>query len=1283
MDLWHTGKDERENKMKMRVIKSEINSLWGKYLNKEIRIMGHNLLLVRLNNEAERDEVIVDGPWLIDGFKYLKLEHMNIAVKNEAIGFIGRKISTKPRNCRPRAGNTVKTRFEVDLNKSLHRGGWWKTANAEDVWIRYHWELRPKNICPKCFVIDHDNENCEYTSHLLYLDSLTTAEYETLLKEDSEANKEKEGSATACNMEEELIEEGNIEDSRNVKRMRNSNLNAEPSMNPHNIRIQPPARLFSDRIGLAGGLLLLWKEGFQCSVQDKSNNIINVLSSLHPAKQDVLISFMYGSTYSDIKKIQWDTMSSISDSIMQLWIVIGDLNIHLHTMESSSSVSQDDRFFQQKINECGLMDLGYIGRDFTWSSNNLGTGIRTSIIDMALGNQQWCNDFPNARLYHLVQAGSDHCPTFLHTDKVPKNLWIPFKFFAMWLKHAGFKNQLKITWNTNVRGSPGHMLNEKHISTRKRISYWNKIDFGDIDSNINALQDQLLRLQNEPISSSQHDCLSNTNKQLKCGLISKLNSTSRNMVHEDIFDIIPTVITNDLSEFFTRIPSVDDVFQDNVGNDVVQAVQSFFISGFMPREFNKTYLSLIPKNDNAKYPSDFRPIGLCNTIYKIISKILANRIKPYLKRIISPYQSAFVPGRAIQDNIIIVHEMVHTMKHKEGNNCSMALKLDLSKAFGRLEWPFILRMLKKLGFPGKFCQYIEQCISTTLISILLNGSPTSAYSPTRGLRKGDPLSSYLFIIAMDYLSRLLVNAASNQVISGVKAARNAPAITHLLFADDILIFTKADIHNVTGIFILLISLEIFQDTDKYLGVTLLIGRDKSKVFKHLIQSFNARLIPWKGKNMNYAARSTMVKHVFNDLATHQMSVFRVPKNTIAKLDTIQRQFWAKYSRNSSLVHLDKLKDESSWLWRSIYSGLEVVQKHTRWLVRCGSKINIWLDVWVTGLDSPPVPVVGISSLDNFSFVCDLFQPGTRQWDINIVNTLFSQDCANLILNLSVPNTGDDTLIWRPDRKGKFTVKNAYNTIVAGRSIPTDVWKNLWNFKVPHRVQIFIWKCLKQIVPVRTKIARYKHGIETHCSFCKNSEETTNHIFMDCSYSRAIWFSLNINIDAIRQSNADFEQWIIGWFHSEVSNVSALCLSNENLICRFMCVIWYIWKDRCYLVFQDKKPHLQATVTRVNWLFNQCSHLNVQHKYSIANELQIKNWRPPDKDFVHVLGEKGICCEDEVAEDYGAEYFECKALEFAVEWMEELRITKEIFEMDCENVVKSISENELHTDSIKL
>ncbi|XP_026395764.1 uncharacterized protein LOC113290370 [Papaver somniferum] len=531
----------------------------------------------------------------------------------------------------------------------------------------------------------------------------------------------------------------------------------EPSMNPHNIHVQPPAitqghdttNIYHQHISMMESddstatnsapmndcVRDSSQEGFQCSVHGKSNNIINVLASLHPAKQNVLISFMYVSTYSDIKKIQWDVMSIISDNIMQPWIVIGDLNVHLHTLDSSTSVSQDDKFVQQKINDCGLMDLGYIGRDFTWSSNKIGTVISISRIDMALGNQQWCFHFPNARLYHLVQAGSDHYPIMLQTDKTTENLWRPFKFFAMWLKHAGFKNQLKISWNTNTRGSPGHILIEKHIYTRKRLSYWNKIDFGDIDSNINALQDQLLRLQNEPVSITRHNCLSDTNKQLEMWFDIKTEFYKQKSGDKFIVDM-----DNNSRYFHTlanrrmfrkNIGCLYDVhgpdgFQDGfyhvnwdiVGNDIVQDVQSFFISGYMPREFNKTYLSLIPKADNANYPADFRPISLC---------------------------------RAIQDNIIIAHEIIHTMKHKEE------------------------------------------------ISILLNGSPNSAYSPTRGLRQGDPLSSYLFIIAIDYLSRLLVNATTNHVITGVKAARNTPAITHLRFADDILIFTKADRHNTTGI----------------------------------------------------------------------------------------------------------------------------------------------------------------------------------------------------------------------------------------------------------------------------------------------------------------------------------------------------------------------------------------------------------------------------------------------------------------------------------------------------
>jgi hypothetical protein len=136
--------------------------------------------------------------------------------------------------------------------------------------------------------------------------------------------------------------------------------------------------------------------------------------------------------------------------------------------------------------------------------------------------------------------------------------------------------------------------------------------------------------------------------------------------------------------------------------EVVAAIKGFFANGIMPQGINDTVIVLIPKNTEAESMADFRPISLCNVIYKIISKCLVNRLRPLLDNLISETQSAFIPGRLITDNAVIAFECFHKIQRsKEPFNNHCAYKLDLSKAYDRVDWSFLERMLLKLGFCRK------------------------------------------------------------------------------------------------------------------------------------------------------------------------------------------------------------------------------------------------------------------------------------------------------------------------------------------------------------------------------------------------------------------------------------------------------------------------------------------------------------------------------------------------------------------------------------------------------
>jgi len=149
-----------------------------------------------------------------------------------------------------------------------------------------------------------------------------------------------------------------------------------------------------------------------------------------------------------------------------------------------------------------------------------------------------------------------------------------------------------------------------------------------------------------------------------------------------------------------------------IHEDLYQCIFEFFRNGRLLKQINHTFIALIPKIENPSQTHHFQPISLCSTVYKIIAKILVNRLRPLLSKIISPVQSTFVPGRSIHDNILITHEIMHKFKVLKGKTEWVALKLDMEKAYDRLECDFIEECLKRLGFHGKWIHWVMECIAT-------------------------------------------------------------------------------------------------------------------------------------------------------------------------------------------------------------------------------------------------------------------------------------------------------------------------------------------------------------------------------------------------------------------------------------------------------------------------------------------------------------------------------------------------------------------------------------------
>jgi hypothetical protein len=211
-----------------------------------------------------------------------------------------------------------------------------------------------------------------------------------------------------------------------------------------------------------------------------------------------------------------------------------------------------------------------------------------------------------------------------------------------------------------------------------------------------------------------------------------------------------------------------DFYQQNwdvVGPEVCRVVLHFFYSSKLDLNINATYIALIPKKLDPSHVSEFRPISLCNVTYKIISKVLANHLKKVLPQIISENQSVFIPGRLIMDNILAAYETLHSMHTRMWSKVGyMGVKLDMYKAYDRVKWDFLEAVMRKMEFSDRWVNLIMECVRSISYDILVNGQSTRHTRPSKGIRQGDPIFPYLFILVRKLLVLLLIKLLIRELL---------------------------------------------------------------------------------------------------------------------------------------------------------------------------------------------------------------------------------------------------------------------------------------------------------------------------------------------------------------------------------------------------------------------------------------------------------------------------------------------------------------------------------------
>ncbi|KAM0069892.1 putative RNA-directed DNA polymerase [Helianthus debilis subsp. tardiflorus] len=408
-----------------------------------------------------------------------------------------------------------------------------------------------------------------------------------------------------------------------------------------------------------------------------------------------------------------------------------------------------------------------------------------------------------------------------------------------------------------------------------------------------------------------------------------------------------------------------EIFED----DFSRIFDRFYSSGHISAGSGSSFITLVPKVLDPVSLNNYRPINLVGVINKVISKVVANRIRRVLDGNISDSQSAFLSGRFILDGPLIINEIISWVKKQKSK--AFFVKLDFEKAYDNVSWCFVLDILRQMGFPDIWCNWIAGILKSASSSVLVNGSPTFIFKCEKGVRKGDPLSPFLFLIVMEALSCMFDRAKEEGIIKGICTPNAGPIITHLLYADDALVmgeWSKEEVLNIVRIlrfFHVCSGLKINIDKSnlygigvgveesnelasvlgcksdslpfKYLGLKVGANMNRVSNWQPVFDIFRSRLAKWKSNLLSIGGRVVIIKSVLESLPTYYFSLYKAPKKVIADLEAMIKNFlwggssdvrkthwvaWDRVARHKKEggLGLNKLKEVNisllaKWGWR--------------------------------------------------------------------------------------------------------------------------------------------------------------------------------------------------------------------------------------------------------------------------------------------------------------------------------------------------------------------------------
>ncbi|KAE8655416.1 hypothetical protein F3Y22_tig00117027pilonHSYRG00012 [Hibiscus syriacus] len=892
--------------------------------------------------------------------------------------------------------------------------------------------------------------------------------------------------------------------------------------------------------GASGGLISLWDS---CSNVYKRFIVLKGL--IVHLNLEIGIINVYGPNTHGERVSFFDQLNLIIENLKVPIIVGGDFNIVRSDLEITGvhNISCSMLVFEDFISKWDLVDIPISGSVFTWFRGGLST--TANRLDRFLISADIVCLSPTLVQATLHRGLSDHNPILLCEGKL-KKVCRQFKWFNHWADDPSLADKIRMVFGANHGQDLSHVLlltkkvTKDWVEARRNsksdpvVEYEKKIDSLEklclVNPTDKATQAEIIsvraklwaeyrKTEREWLQKSRLKWFKEGDKNTKkfhltAVLRGHTNQISKLKVHDSVFknqsgiqhvfvnhfrscynevntiplkkfDIPFKRINSSSSRWIERPFSEEEVwftilssdgsrapgpdgfsldffkkFWMYVKSNVMKFLDDFYWGKISDFSFNKSFITLIPKKLQAVYPEDFRPISLVGSIYKIVARVLAKRMAACINEVIGENQFAFLA--------------------------------DFSKAYDTVDWDFMNFILKKMGFGKRWRKWIHLCISTPKIDVLVNGCPSQYFSIKRGLRQGCPLSPFLFNVVGEALSGLLKKAVALDVCRGVHIGRSNVVVSHIQFADDLILFSEANEDKILNLFRVmrifevvaglklnlqktkLFGINVVDERIKgwaislrcdsarlptlYLGLPLGYRKNHKMMWQPIVEKVRSRLQSWKGNLLSFGGRITLIKSVLVNLPVYYMSLFSMPKSIADMINKCISSFlWnVKADRGIHWIKWDMVCGPKS------HGGLGFFDVKVRnrallnkWIWRFSEDTeSLWKKIIVAKYNYDPLAILpkGISA-----------RSSNGLWK-EIVCSVISNEEDFLLDVRCVMGNGVRIDFWSDFWTGVRSLKEAFPRIYGlvikkqGKISEFGSWVNgLWSWNIELRRELFSWE----------------------------------------------------------------------------------------------------------------------------------------------------------------------------------------------------------------------------------